>query len=101
MRSIFFGWVLLIASGIGAQNYSVSLIPDSLLKNAHAVKRMEELKVSIKSINKVVVTNKYAITVLDEQGEFAAEYSSGYSSMRSLGNIEGNLFDANGKKLNR
>lgn len=94
-------WVILflIASQLHAQNYNVALIPDSLTKNAHMVKRMEELHVTIKSLNKVIVTNKYAITILDEQGEEASGYVNAYSSMRDLSSIEGNLYDANGKKL--
>jgi hypothetical protein len=94
-------WIilLLIASQLHAQNYNVSLIPDSLTKNAHMVKRMEELHVIIKALNKVVVTNKYAITILDEQGEEASGYFNAYSSMRDLSSIEGNLYDASGKKL--
>lgn len=91
--------LLFITSQISAQNYNVALIPDSLFKNAHMVKRMEELHVIIKALNKVVVTNKYAITILDEQGEKASEYINAYSSMRDLSNIEGNLYDASGKKL--
>jgi len=91
--------LLFITSQISAQNYNVALIPDSLIKNAHMVKRMEELHVIIKALNKVVVTNKYAITILDEQGEKASEYINAYSSMRDLSNIEGNLYDASGKKL--
>jgi flagellar biosynthesis/type III secretory pathway chaperone len=90
---------ILIASQLHAQNYNVALIPDSLTKNAHMVKRMEELHVTIKSLNKVIVTNKYAITILDEQGEEASGYVNAYSSMRDLSSIEGNLYDANGKKL--
>jgi hypothetical protein len=94
-------WIilLLIESQLHAQNYNVALIPDSLTKNAHMVKRMEELHVIIKALNKVVVTNKYAITILDEQGEEASGYFNAYSSMRDLSSIEGNLYDASGKKL--
>lgn len=99
MKKSCFVILLLIVSQIQAQNYSVALIPDSLIKNAHLVKRMEELRVNIKSINKVVVTNKYAITILDEQGEDASGYINAYSSMRDLSSIEGNLYDASGKKL--
>ena len=99
MKKSYWFILLLITSQISAQNYNVALIPDSLIKNAHMVKRMEELHVIIKALNKVVVSNKYAITILDEQGEKASEYINAYSSMRDLSNIEGNLYDASGKKL--
>jgi len=84
---------------VNAQNYSVSQIPDSLKLNAHVVKRLEELHVIIKSINKVIVKHKYAVTILDEQGDDYAEYTNNYSSLEDLSNIDGNLFDAVGKKL--
>ena len=71
MKKSYWFILLLITSQISAQNYNVALIPDSLIKNAHMVKRMEELHVIIKALNKVVVSNKYAITILDEQGEKA------------------------------
>ena len=68
--------------GIG-QNYAVSLIPDSLLLNAHAVKRMEEIHLTIKSANKVIVKHKYAITILDEEGDDYSGYENYYSSKDS------------------
>ncbi|MEI8098412.1 MAG: DUF3857 domain-containing protein [Sediminibacterium sp.] len=94
--SIFF---LFLCADTSAQIYNVQLIPDSLIKNAHVVKRMEELHVTIKALNKVVITNKYALTILDEQGEYESGYINSYSSMRGLNSIEGNLYDANGKKI--
>ena len=90
---------LLFALKLNAQNYSVSQIPDSLKLNAHAIKRLEELHVTIKSVNKVIVKHKYAITILDEQGDEYAQYTNNYSSLEALSNIDGNLYDAVGKKL--
>ena len=84
--------------GIG-QNYAVRLIPDSLLQDAHAVKRMEEIHLTIKSANKVIVKHKYAITILDEQGDYYSVYQNYYSSLKELNNIDGNLYDAAGKKI--
>jgi hypothetical protein len=94
--SIFLVFLSLQAT---AQNYNVRLIPDSLIKNAHVVKRMEEVHVIIKSLNKVVITNKYALTILDEEGDEASSYINAYSSMRNLSSIEGNLYDASGNKV--
>jgi hypothetical protein len=82
-----------------AQFYSVSLIPDSLIKNANAVKRNEELHVIIKALDKVIVKHKYAITILNEKGDDYAEYSNNYSSLEGLSDISGNLYDAQGKKI--
>jgi len=82
-----------------AQDYNVSRIPDSLKENANAVKRTEELHVIIKALGKIIVKHKYAITILNEQGDDYAEYSNSYSSLEGLSDISGNLYDAQGKKL--
>jgi transglutaminase-like putative cysteine protease len=82
-----------------AQDYNVRSIPDSLLSNANAVKRFEELHVIIKSLDKVIVKRKYAITILNEQGNDYAEYRNSYSSLGGLSDISGTLYDAMGKKI--
>ena len=82
-----------------AQSYNVSTIPDSLKKNANAVKRYEELKLVISSISKATVYHKYAITVLNETGKRYAVYNNGYDKLQSLSDIDGNLYDATGKHL--
>lgn len=81
------------------QDYNVSLIPDSLIKNANAVKRFEELRVVIKSTGKAVVYHKYAITVFNENAGWCAAYQNSYDKLQSLSDISGYLFDASGKKL--
>lgn len=82
-----------------AQQYQVSLIPDSLLRNADAVKRMEEMQIQFKAEDKVIVKRKYAITILNEQGSKHAQYQNSYSSLEGLSDISGNLYDAAGKKI--
>ncbi|MGL1446975.1 hypothetical protein ACSTIZ_00515, partial [Vibrio parahaemolyticus] len=67
-----------------AQVYAVSAIPDSLKENAVAVKRIETISVQVKSLKKVIVKHKYAITILKKAGDEYAEYSNGYSSMNKL-----------------
>lgn len=94
-------WLLVFCPFIDlmAQAYDVGNIPDSLKLNAHAVKRVEDWTIIVKSLNKVIVRHKYAITVLDQQGDDYAGYSNSYSSLENLGSIDGNLFDARGMKL--
>ena len=82
-----------------AQQYNVSTIPDSLKKNADAVKRFEELKVIIKSKSKAVIEHKYAITILNEEGAKFASYQNYYDNLQSLENISGHLYDAAGKEI--
>lgn len=93
--------VLLLLSNVKgySQKYNTATIPDSLKKNADAVKRFEELKVTIKSTSKGIVTRKYAITILNEEGAKFALYQNDYNKLQSLENISGHLYDASGKEI--
>lgn len=82
-----------------AQDYKASLIPDSLKTDADVVKRFEELHVLIKDIDKAVIKHRWAITILNETGEAYASYENSYSKLRSLSDISGRLFNADGKLI--
>lgn len=82
-----------------AQNYNVLLIPDSLTKNANYVIRNDEYNIEVKSMEDVVIHHKYAITVLNENGDAYAVYHNTYTKDEPLNDIDGNLYDALGKKL--
>jgi hypothetical protein len=81
------------------QEYAFNLIPDSLKENANAVLRKEELFVDVKDIDKAVIRHKYAITILNEIGNSYAVYQEQYDKLRSLSDISGTLYDANGIKI--
>lgn len=98
MRLAFFV-LLQLPLLLWAQDYNVSSIPDSLKQNANAVKRFEETKVVIKGPGKAVVYNKYAVTILNENGDMYAMYQNSYDKLHSLSDISGTLYDASGKKL--
>ena len=101
MKNIFFYPFLLIAVCLHAQDYKVSLIPDSLKDNANAVQRSEELHIIVKDIDKAVIKHKCAITILNEAGDKFASFGEGYSKLRSLNYIVGRLFDADGNQLKK
>lgn len=98
MKLLLFAFISFSTNAF-AQNYNVALIPDSLKKNADAVTRFDETKVVIKSLSKAVVTHKYAITVLNEDGDRFARYQNSYDKQQSLESISGHLYDASGKEL--
>ncbi|NCI50675.1 DUF3857 domain-containing protein [Sediminibacterium roseum] len=99
MRFAIVTGLLFLFLPAGAQNYAVALIPDSLIKDANAVKRMEEIRVTMKSLDKVIVKRHYAITILNEKGDRYAQYQNNYSSLEGLSDITGSLYDASGKKI--
>jgi hypothetical protein len=97
---IFFISVSLLASG-GNGEYAVSRIPAALLKNAHAVKRAEQISFEVINTGEAVLRKKYAITILDENGERFASFEEYYDKLHEIRNVEGSLYDADGKELKR
>jgi hypothetical protein len=93
---------LLAAFTTSAQsNYNVKAIPDSLLKHANVVKRLEEMVFEIKSTTLSTLRHKYAVTVLNENGDQQAQFVEWYDKMREVSDIEGSLYDASGKLVKK
>jgi hypothetical protein len=102
MRIICF--LLFIINGIAAVagsgiEYAVMLIPEALRKNANVVKRMEEERFSLKNPGEAIYYRKYAITILNENGEKHAAFNQYYDRFMEIKNIEGTLYDAMGIKI--
>ncbi|OIR13138.1 transglutaminase-like superfamily protein [mine drainage metagenome] len=84
---------------IKAQNYNVSLIPDSLLQNADAVLRFEDSKILIHSPKSATYKHKYAITILKESGDEYTQYVNHYDKFDKLTDVVARLYDATGKLM--
>lgn len=90
---------LFVKAGVG--EYPVSAIPDALLKKANAVKRIEQVSFEVVGDDEAILRKKYAITVLNENGDKHAYFSENYDKFREIRNIEGALYDGSGKELKR
>ena len=55
--------------------WAVAKIDPALLKNAHAVLRMEDEKFEYVGLREAYHTDHYVITILDESGDEWAEFS--------------------------
>ena len=99
MRSFLLAIICCSPLAMFAQEYNVALIPDSLQKDANVVKRIDELRVIVKGVDKAVIKQKYAYTVLNEAGERYAVYVAEYDKFHSISDISGRMFDASGKLL--
>jgi hypothetical protein len=97
---IFFIQSFFIARAYNGE-YAILFIPQALIKNANAVKRMEKIQFIVKDAGEAVLKRKYAITILNENGDDHAGFLEYYSKMHKIENIEGALFDAMGKELKR
>jgi hypothetical protein len=90
---------LIFAAAFSQNNYDVKLISPELLPHANVVKRMEEIKIEIKDAGKAVIYNKYALTIINPAGDEAAAFYEHYDQLIGIRDIEGNLYDASGKKI--
>jgi hypothetical protein len=85
----------------GDGEYAVSKIAAALLQHAHVVKRMEKISFEVINIGEAILRKKYALTILDENGDDQAGFVEFYDKLHEIKNIEGTLYDANGKELKK
>lgn len=89
---------MLIANGGG---YSVANIAPTIIKNANAVLRFEELRFEISGTRETTLKNHYVITILNEKGDHWAEFSEYYDTHREIISVDGFLYDEDGKLLKK
>lgn len=99
-------YIILVITGIitlhalgGDIDYAVNKIPASLLISANVVKRYEDIRFEVVSLNKAKYYQKVAYTVLNEKGDKVAHCMEQYDNLQSVESIEGRLFDETGKKI--
>jgi hypothetical protein len=88
----------LFASATGGE-YAIINIPDALKKNANVVKRIEEERFTLKSPGEAIYYGKYALTILNENGDKHASFQQYYDKFVEIKSIQGTLFDAAGNKI--
>lgn len=98
MRNFFF-CLLFCASAATAQEYSVASIPDSLKTGADAVIRYQELNIQLRPPAKAIVQRTIVATILNEKASALGVLQVYYSKFHDVNDIDGTLYDANGKKL--
>lgn len=85
----------------GEIKFPVSEIPDSLLKNANSVMRINESQIVVKSLSSVVNKVHFAITILNENGDNYGSLIAHYDKLQKVSDIEGALYDATGKQVKK
>jgi hypothetical protein len=84
-----------------SQSFVASEIPDSLIKNANSVVRLDELVVEIKSPGHVITKERHVYTILNENADHLATYKTNYDKFTSINSVQATLYDAQGKELKR
>ncbi len=89
------------AAGKKNEDFAADKIPASILTNANAVLREYHEDIQIISINEVYLTERYAVTILNEKGNDYAAILAGYDKLSSIEYIYGWLYDKDGKELGK
>lgn len=102
MHKLKFWFTILITcfvSGLYAQDYPASLIPDSLKANAHYVIREDNQEIVLKSVNSGVQRVRRVLTILDKTGESKAYLVIPYDKNSTVNIKQIIIFDNSGKKI--
>ena len=83
------------------KEYLVSQITDSLLINANAVVRLNQLDITISSQRKMNIKIKRVVTVLNEKGQGAIDAVENYDRNRNIENIQATVYDAFGNEIKK
>lgn len=76
-------------------------IPISLRENANAVVRLDDNHIEVKSYNKMVLTNKRIVTILNSSGDSKVDAYLGYDKGISIKKMEARIYDSDGKEIKK
>lgn len=103
MKRFLLAYVVTVSLSANANEiqYPVSAIPENLKKNANVVKRMEIKEFEMINTKEAILHYKYALTILNENGDDDAAFSEYYDKFRHVESVTGSLYDASGKLVRR
>lgn len=81
--------------------YSVQNISDSLIANANAVVRYEQLDIIITSQDNMLIKTKRVVTILNKLGIEDIEATEYYDKSTSIKNIQAIIYDAFGNEIKK
>jgi transglutaminase-like putative cysteine protease len=82
-------------------DYSISLIADSLKVNANAVVRLNQVDITVLSQQRMSIKTVRVITVLNERGLSAIDAIENYNKKTSVITIEASVLDGFGKEIKK
>ena len=102
MRYYYILLLLLMGPTVSAQqNYDVSLIPKELLSHAEAVIRTNDITIDVKSMDAVTQHVKYAVTVINKNGDREASLHLSYDKYNQIKSVKGIIYDEFGKPVSK
>lgn len=83
------------------KKFPVSEIPGSIIKDADAILRLDETKVTINNPGSVTYITHRAVTILNSEGDRFAILRADYDKLNKVSNITGTMYDAEGNTLQK
>lgn len=82
-----------------AQNYSIQLLDESLLRNADAVVRRSEITIEISTYNAMREKKRRVVTVLNAEGEKHINAYTFYDPTTKIKKLYATVYDKSGKEI--
>jgi hypothetical protein len=82
-----------------APKYAVADMPTALRENAHAVVRLSDETLLVKSAGRTIETIRRAVTVFDEAGASYGRTLVYYDQLNTVSYLRGTVYDADGRLL--
>jgi hypothetical protein len=83
------------------QNYDASLISKELLPYASAVVRTDELTVEVQDLGNTVVHAKFAVTILNKNGDHMADIQLAHDKSQTIKFVKGIVYNEFGKPVSK
>ena len=101
-KVLFFIIIILFPNFLFSQNkFDVSTIPDELKENAYAVVRYYKLNFEIINTNKIIIEERYAITILNSRGDIFSDLIVFFDKFSRVSDFSGKIYDDKGKQIER
>lgn len=82
-------------------DYAVVLIPQNLLENANAVVRNNAVEITIEDFDKMLVTKREVVTVLNKLGIVDARMAERYDNDTKINKLSAKIYNAYGKEIKK
>ena len=101
MRLYIFLFLSLWFSCLTAQNkeYQAIFLNDTLLSNANAVIRLDEVTIEIGNIKSLKQTHKRIVTILNKKGNIHSDLHVYYDDKINVKNLGAHVYDKFGKEI--
>jgi Domain of Unknown Function with PDB structure (DUF3857) len=100
MKNIFLASIMLICTQLFAQkDWNVSNIPSNLLKDAHAVIRLDQNEWTIKNPSEATLTTRYVVTFFSKPSENELFYAGQEGGFYSTPVLKAKIYDAGGNLI--